>query len=135
MATNMAPHNLRKGSSPVPATYRPPEATLKDIMKFIPGPDLPTGGTIVGSEASVTPYETGRGTFKPARRSPSSRSAPRKQGIVVTELPYTVGPEKASKDQGTASTPRSFTGISDVVDLTDRTNGLRLPRHRNQERL
>ena len=126
MATNMAPHNLREVIAGTRHLITHPEATLKDIMKFIPGPDLPTGGTIVGLGGIRDAYETGRGTFKTRAKVSIEQVSPRKQGIVVTELPYMVGPEKVIEKIKDGVNSKKLTGISDVVDLTDRTNGLRL---------
>ena len=64
-------------------------------MRFIPGPDLPTGGKIVGLDGIRDAYETGRGIVPDARHRPDrDRSPPRRKGIVVTELPYGVGTER-----------------------------------------
>ncbi len=126
MATNMAPHNLREVVAGARHLIAHPEASLKDIMKFIPGPDLPTGGTIVGLSGIRDAYEKGRGTFKTRAKVSIEQVSARKQGIVVTELPYMVGPEKVIEKIKDGVNSKKLTGISDVVDLTDRTNGLRL---------
>ena len=95
-------------------------------MKLIPGPDLPSGGRIVGLEGIRDAYRTGRGSFRTRATVSIEQVSPRKQGIVVTELPYMVGPEKVTEKIKDAVQAKKLTGISDVVDLTDRTNGLRL---------
>ena len=95
-------------------------------MKFIPGPDLPTGGTIVGLGGIRDAYETGRRHLQDRAKVSIEQVSPRKQGIVVTELPYMVGPEKVIEKIKDGVNSKKLTGISDVVDLTDRTNGLRL---------
>ena len=126
MATNMAPHNLREVIAGTRYLIANPDATLKDIMKFIPGPDLPSGGTIVGLGGIRDAYEGGRGTFKTRAKVSIEQVSARKQGIVVTELPYMVGPEKVIEKIKDGVNSKKLTGISDVVDLTDRQQGMRL---------
>ena len=126
MATNMAPHNLREVIAGTRHLIANPDATLKDIMKFIPGPDLPSGGTIVGLGGIRDAYEGGRGTFKTRAKVSIEQVSARKQGIVVTELPYMVGPEKVIEKIKDGVNSKKLTGISDVVDLTDRQQGMRL---------
>ncbi|QMS56969.1 DNA topoisomerase (ATP-hydrolyzing) subunit A [Kocuria varians] len=126
MATNMAPHNMREVAAGARHLVLNPEATLEELMKFIPGPDLPSGGRIVGLEGIRDAYRTGRGSFRTRATVSVEQVSPRKQGIVVTELPYMVGPEKITEKIKDAVQAKKLTGISDVVDLTDRTNGLRL---------
>ncbi|WHS49680.1 DNA topoisomerase IV subunit A [Rothia sp. SD9660Na] len=126
MATNMAPHNLREVIAAARHLLDHPEATLKDIMKFVPGPDLPSGGTIVGTTGIKDAYEKGRGIFKTRAKVSIEQVTARKQGIVVTELPYLVGPEKVIEKIKDGVNSKKLQGISDVVDLTDRKNGLRM---------
>lgn len=126
MATNMAPHNLREVIAAARHLLDNPEATLKDIMKFVPGPDLPSGGTIVGTTGIKDAYEKGRGIFKTRAKVSIEQVTARKQGIVVTELPYLVGPEKVIEKIKDGVNSKKLQGISDVVDLTDRKNGLRM---------
>ncbi len=64
MATNIAPHNLVEVVQALKHLITHPKASLDDLMRFIPGPDLPTGGKIVGLDGIRDAYETGRGTFK-----------------------------------------------------------------------
>ena len=126
MATNMAPHNMREVAAGARQLVLHPETTLEELMKFIPGPDLPSGGRIVGLEGIRAAYRTGRGSFRTRATVAIEQVSARKQGIVVTELPYMVGPEKVTQKIKDAVQAKKLTGISDVVDLTDRTNGLRL---------
>ena len=126
MATNMAPHNMREVAAGARHLILNPEATLEELMRFIPGPDLPSGGRIVGLEGVRDAYRTGRGSFRTRATVSVEQVSPRKQGIVVTELPYMVGPEKVTEKIKDAVQAKKLAGISDVVDLTDRTNGLRL---------
>lgn len=126
MATNMAPHNLGEVIAAAQHLIVNPEADLAAIMKYIPGPDLPTGGTIVGLEGIRDAYRTGRGTFKTRAKVALEQITARRAGLVITELPYMVGPEKVIEKIKDAVTAKKLTGIADVMDLTDRNHGLRL---------
>ncbi|MCT9871795.1 DNA gyrase/topoisomerase IV subunit A [Paenarthrobacter aurescens] len=126
MATNMAPHNLVEVIAAARHLIANPEATLDEIMRFVPGPDLPTGGRIVGLDGIRDAYATGRGSFKTRAKVEVEQLSARRTGLVVTELPYMVGPEKVIEKIKDAVNAKKLTGISDVVDLTDRNHGLRL---------
>ncbi|MDR6640444.1 DNA topoisomerase IV subunit A [Paenarthrobacter nitroguajacolicus] len=126
MATNMAPHNLVEVIAAARHLIANPDATLEDIMRFVPGPDLPTGGRIVGLDGIRDAYATGRGSFKTRAKVEVEQLSARRTGLVVTELPYMVGPEKVIEKIKDAVNAKKLTGISDVVDLTDRNHGLRL---------
>ena len=126
MATNMAPHNLVEVIGAARHLIAHPQACLEDLMRFVPGPDLPTGGRIVGLDGVREAYETGRGSFRTRATVRVEALTPRKQGIVVTELPYTVGPEKVIEKIKDLVGAKKLQGISAVTDLTDRSHGLRL---------
>jgi DNA gyrase subunit A len=126
MATNMAPHNLIEVVGAARHLIAHPNATLDELMEFVPGPDLPTGGTIVGLAGIKDAYATGRGAFKTRAKVRVENINARKTGLVVTELPYLVGPEKVIEKIKDGVNAKKISGISDVTDLTDRTNGLRL---------
>jgi len=126
MATNMAPHNLIEVVAAARHLLENPDATLDQLMDFIPGPDLPSGGTIVGLDGIRDAYATGRGSFKTRARVSVEQLTPRKAGLVVTELPYLVGPERVIEKIKDGVQAKKINGISDVTDLTDRKNGLRL---------
>jgi DNA gyrase subunit A len=126
MATNMAPHNLVEVVGALRHLIDHPEASLDELMAFVPGPDLPTGGTILGLEGIKDAYESGRGSFKTRATVSVEAVGPRKTGLVVTELPYLVGPERVIDKIKDAVYAKKLTGISDVTDLTDRHHGLRL---------
>ena len=125
MATNCAPHNLVEVVQALRHLIRHPQASLDDLMRFIPGPDLPTGGKIVGLDGVREAYETGRGTFR-MRATARVETLGRRKGIVVTELPYGVGTEKVVERIKTLVQGKKLQGISDIKDLTDRVKGLRL---------
>ncbi|MET0842421.1 MAG: DNA gyrase subunit A, partial [Mycetocola sp.] len=114
MATNMAPHNLIEVIGAARHLLSHPNATLDELMEYVPGPDLPTGGTIVGLDGIKDAYATGRGSFKTrAKVSVESLSA-RKSGLIVTELPYLVGPERVIEKIKDGVTNKKLSGISDV---------------------
>jgi DNA gyrase subunit A len=126
MATNMAPHNLVEVVQALRHLVTHPAAGLDDLMRFIPGPDLPTGGKIVGLDGIRDAYETGRGSFRMRAAARVESVTARRKGIVVTELPYGVGPERVIERIKTLVQGKKLQGISDVKDLTDLQKGLRL---------
>jgi DNA gyrase subunit A len=126
MATNMAPHNLVEVTQALRHLVTHPGASLEDLMRFVPGPDLPTGGKIVGLDGIREAYETGRGAFRMRATARVESVSARRQGIVVTELPYGVGPERVIDRIKVLVQGKKLQGISDVKDLTDLEKGLRL---------
>ena len=126
MATNMAPHNMREVINGAKHLIHNPSATVEELMLHIPGPDLPSGGRIVGLDGIADAYRTGRGSFKTRAKVSIEQVSARKTGIVVTQLPYMVGPEKVIEKIKDAVQAKKLTGISDVLDLTDRKHGLRM---------
>ncbi|MFV0634690.1 DNA gyrase/topoisomerase IV subunit A [Demequina sp.] len=126
MATNMAPHNLIEVVAAARHLLANPRAELSELMRFVPGPDLPGGGKIVGLEGVREAYETGRGKFITRATSRIEKVSARRQGIVVTELPYLVGPEKVIEKIKDGVSAKKLEGIIAVTDLTDRKHGLRL---------
>jgi DNA gyrase subunit A len=129
MATNMIPHNLGEVIGAARWLITHPTATLDKLMEFIPGPDLPTGGMLLGLDEVRRAYETGRGVVRMRAKveiGPLEGSRGR-QAITIVELPYQIGPEKIIEkitDEVTKS--KRLTGIADVKDLTDRENGTRV---------
>ncbi|MGI5348381.1 DNA gyrase/topoisomerase IV subunit A [Streptomyces sp. CA-250714] len=126
MATNMPPHNLTEVISAARHLIKHPGADLETLMGFIPGPDLPTGGKIVGREGIKDAYVSGRGTFKIRATVSIEQVTARRKGLVVTELPFAVGPEKVISKIKDLVNAKKLQGIADVKDLTDREHGLRL---------
>lgn len=126
MATNMAPHNLGEVIAAARHLIKHPGADLETLMRFVPGPDLPTGGQITGLAGVRDAYEKGRGTFKIRATVAVEQVTTRRKGLVVTELPFAVGPEKVISKIKDLVNAKKLQGISDVKDLTDREHGLRL---------
>lgn len=126
MATNMAPHNLIEVVSAARHLLNNPKADLEELMRFVPGPDLPGGGRIVGLDGVREAYATGRGKFVTRATSRIEKVTPRRQGIVVTELPYLVGPERVIEKIKDGVSSKKLEGITAVTDLTDRKHGMRL---------
>ena len=126
MATNMAPHNLGEVIAAARFLLSHPDASLDALMRYVPGPDLPTGGRIVGLEGVREAYETGRGIFRSRATAVVEQLTPRRTGIVVTELPYTIGPEKVMARIKDLVQAKKLNGIADLKDLTDRNRGLHL---------
>lgn len=126
MATNMPPHNLVEVIGAARHLIANPTCSLDELMKFVPGPDLPCGGKIVGLEGIRDAYLTGRGSFRTRATARVESITPRRKGIVVTELPYLVGPEKVIDKVKDLVQAKKLQGISDLKDLSDRSHGLRL---------
>jgi DNA gyrase subunit A len=126
MATSMPPHNLVEVVQALRHLIKKPNASLDELMRFVPGPDLPTGGKIVGLDGIREAYETGRGSFKMRATARIENVTPRRKGIVVTELPYNVGVERVMERIKQLVQSKKLQGISDLKDLTDREKGLRL---------
>ena len=126
MATNIAPHNLVEVVQALRHLIKQPGADLDALMRFVPGPDLPTGGKIIGLDGIRDAYETGRGSFRMRATARIESVTPRRKGIVVTELPYGVGTERVIEKIKQLVQTKKLQGISDVKDLTDRAKGLRL---------
>jgi DNA gyrase subunit A len=126
MATNMAPHNLVEVIGAARHLIANPTCSLDDLMKFVPGPDLPGGGRIIGLDGIRDAYLTGRGAFRTRATARVDNVNPRRKGIVVTELPYLIGPEKVIEKIKDLVQGKRLQGIADVKDLTDRAHGMQL---------
>ena len=126
MATNMPPHNLGEVVSALLALIDDPAIKPKELMKLIPGPDLPGGGKVMVGEGIKEAYLTGRGAFKMRATVQLENVKAKKQGIIVTELPFNVGAEKVIERMKDLIESKKLQGISRVIDLTDGEKGLRL---------
>ena len=126
MATNMPPHNLGEVIAATKHLIDNPKATLKALMKFVPAPDFPTGGEIVGLEGVADAYANGRGSFKVRATAVIEKVTTRKQGIVITEFPFNIGPEKVVEKIADLVKAKKVLGISDIVDLSDGQQGTKV---------
>ncbi len=130
MATNIPPHNLAEVVEGTIAKIDNPELTSKELMQWVKGPDFPSGGIIMGTDGIEEAYTTGRGSIQvrgEATIEQLAQTGGRRQrmGIVVTSLPYLVGPEAFAKRVADLVREDKLSGISDVNDETDR-HGLRV---------
>ena len=120
MATNMPPHNLGEVIDAVVHFIDHPESKPKDLMKFIKGPDFPTGALIMGRDGIKDAYETGRGSIKVRAVSTIEEAPNGRQRIVITELPYQVN--KARLAEKIADLVKAGR-MKDVVDVKDHSSG------------
>jgi DNA gyrase subunit A len=125
MATNIPPHNLGEVIDAVVHYLDHPESKPKDLMKFIKGPDFPTGAAILGRQGITDAYTTGRGSIKVRAATQIEETSQGRQRIVVTELPYQVN--KARLAEKIAELVRGGK-LKDIADLRDESNrhGMRL---------
>ena len=126
MATNMAPHNLGEIVGACKALLANPGADLDELMTHVKGPDFPTGGTVVGAAGVREAYATGRGSFRVRATAEITDVSARRRGIIVTELPYMIGPEKVIAKIKELINMKKLLGVASVKDLSDRKVGLRL---------
>ncbi|HEU4907598.1 MAG TPA: DNA topoisomerase IV subunit A [Propionibacteriaceae bacterium] len=126
MATNCPPHNLVEVVQALRHLIKQPDASIDELMRFIPGPDLPSGGKIIGLDGIRDAYHTGKGSFRMRATARIEQVHPRRKGIVITELPYLIGPERVIEQIKSLVNARRLQGIADVKDLSDRANGTRL---------
>lgn len=130
MATNMPTHNLREVYDAIELvmTKRRPKPTVDELMKVLPGPDFPTGGIII-EDSLRDAYESGRGTLRVRARSEMLNLTRSRQAIVITELPYMVGPEKVITKINELAAAGRLPGVDEregAKNLSDKTSGLRI---------
>ncbi|MBM6706372.1 DNA topoisomerase IV subunit A [Bifidobacterium pullorum subsp. saeculare] len=126
MATNMATHNLGEVINAAKHLMAHPDAKLEELMRYVPGPDWPGGGIIIGRDGIREAYASGRGTLTTRSATHIENVTARKKAIVVTELPFMVGPERVLERISEGVKNRKLEGISGAIDLTDRHNGTRI---------
>jgi len=125
MATNIPPHNLKEIVEAAILLVENPEATLKQVMKIVPGPDFPTGGFIYGREGIEQAYKEGRGSFQVRAKAAIEQRGKDRQDIVVTELPYQVNKARLIEHIAELIQNKKIEGISDIRDESDR-DGMRI---------
>ncbi len=126
MATNIPPHNLKEIIDASILLARNPDCTIEEMMKLVPGPDFPTGGTIYGTEGIRKAYRTGRGIL--AVRGKAIIETHPKTGratIIIHEIPYQVNKAKMLERIANLVRDKKLQGISDVRDESDR-DGMRV---------
>ena len=126
MATNIPPHNLGEIAQAVIALIDNPQATVQELMQYVPGPDFPTGAFIYGKEGIRQAYETGRGVIRlRARANIEVHPRKKKPSIIVTELPYQVNKAKMLERVAALVRDKKIDDITDIRDESDR-DGLRV---------
>ena len=125
MATNMAPHNLSEVVDACCAYIDNPEMECEELLRYVKGPDFPTGGLIYGYEGVKEALLTGRGRVVMRARTEVEHTPSGRECIVVTEIPYTVNKEQMIKKIAAMVNERKIEGISYINDESDR-NGLRI---------
>ncbi|MDD5680527.1 MAG: DNA topoisomerase 4 subunit A, partial [Candidatus Omnitrophica bacterium] len=125
MATNIPPHNLNEVVDGVVAVIGDPDIEPKDLMKYIKGPDFPTGGIICGKEGIVQAYKTGRGRLTLHAKANTEELKNGKQQIVITEIPYQVNKTNLIEAIADLVQSKRVEGISDIRDESDK-DGMRI---------
>ncbi|MCF6139128.1 DNA gyrase subunit A [Pseudalkalibacillus berkeleyi] len=125
MATNIPPHQLGEVIDGVLALSKNPDMEITDLMEYIPGPDFPTGGEILGREGIKRAYHTGRGSIMTRAKAHIDEKENGKKAIIVTEIPYQVNKAKLIEKIAELVRDKRIEGISDLRDESDRT-GMRI---------
>lgn len=125
MATNIPPHNMGEVIDAYVAMLDNPEITTEELMAFIPGPDFPTGGLIMGTAGIRQAYRTGRGRVVVRARAEIEPMSNGKSRIIVTEIPYQVNKARLVEKIAELVHDKRVEGISDLRDETDR-KGMRI---------
>jgi DNA gyrase subunit A len=125
MATNIPPHNLREIVEAAMLLIEKPDATLKEVMKLVPGPDFPTGAYIAGREGIEAAYKTGRGSFVMRAKAAIEEVGKDRENIVITEIPYQVNKARLIERIADLVQNKKIEGIADVRDESSR-EGMRI---------
>jgi DNA gyrase subunit A len=125
MATNIPPHNLRELAAAIVYLVENPEAEVRDLMRFVQGPDFPTGGYICGREGINEAYETGRGRIVMRAKTDIEELEGGKSRIIVSEIPFMVNKARTIEQIAELVREKKITEISDLRDESDR-DGIRV---------
>ncbi|MFH1856196.1 MAG: DNA gyrase subunit A [Candidatus Omnitrophota bacterium] len=125
MATNIPPHNLTEVLSAVLHLIDNPEATIKELMKYVKGPDFPTAGAICGREGIKEAYETGRGRLKLRARAGIQPQKSGKESIIFNDIPYQANKASILEQIAALVSDKKIEGISDLRDESDK-DGIRV---------
>ena len=120
MATNIPPHNLGETIDAVCLQLDNPDCTTEDLMKVLPGPDVPTGGEIMGRQGIIDAYETGRGSLTIRAKYRIEETKNGKSQIVITEIPYQVNRNRLLEKLGELVRDKKLPEISNIHDAADR---------------
>ncbi len=125
MATNMPPHNLGEVIDGIAHVIDDPEAAVKDLMKFVKGPDFPTGGIICGREGIADAYNTGRGKVTIRARASIEQQKANREAIIISEVPYQVNKANLIMAIADLVQNKQADGITDIRDESDK-DGIRV---------
>ncbi len=125
MATNIPTHNLGEVCDAIIATIENPDITIKDLMKYIKGPDFPTGGIIRGKSGIKSYFESGRGSIKIQAKTEIEEIKGNREAIIITEIPYQVNKTALIESIANLVRDKKITDISDIRDESDR-RGMRI---------
>lgn len=125
MATNIPPHNLGETIDATVAVIDNPLITVRELMRYLPGPDFPTGGSIQGIRSIISLYETGRGSVRLRGKAAIEEKNGREQ-IIVTEIPFAVNKEALVLKIADLVNEKRIVGISGIEDLSSDRVGIRI---------
>jgi DNA gyrase subunit A len=125
MATNIPPHNLGEVIDAVIALIDQPDMTIEDLLAFVPGPDFPTGGAILGRAGILAAYLTGRGSVLTRAKVEIEEIRKEREALIVTEIPYQVNKATLIEKIAELVRDKRVEGISDLRDESDR-DGMRI---------
>jgi DNA gyrase subunit A len=125
MATNIPPHNLLEVIGATAALIKNPKLSVDQLMKYIPAPDFPTGGIIIGGEGIKSAYHTGRGSLRIRAKIDIEKGSRGRDMIVITEIPYQVNKKTMLEKIGDLISNKAIEGIADIRDLSD-MSGIRV---------
>ena len=125
MATNIPPHNLGEVISGVQALIKNPDITIDELMEYIPAPDFPTGGIVLGRNAVRLAYTTGRGGIVVRGKAEIEETPSGRYRIIITELPYGVNKARFIMQMADMVKNKKIEGIADIKEESDR-DGLRV---------
>lgn len=125
MATNMPPHNLGEVVDATIHLIENPSAEIKDLMKFVKGPDFPTGGIICGKDGIADAFKTGRGKVVIRAKVNTEQQKNGRENIIITEIPYQVNKSNLITSIAELVQDKKIEGISDIRDESDK-DGIRI---------
>ena len=125
MATNIPPHNLGEVIDACCALIEDPELSVEQLMEYIPGPDFPTGGIIVGRQGLTSAFHTGRGSVVMRGRASIEEIRKDREAIIISEMPYQVNKSRMLERMADMVREKKIEGISDLRDESDR-DGVRV---------